>query len=187
MRKSRPRPRNDKGELPDRLMSSRHLVLRAFARWHAVNAPRFRIPLRFTGCSRGTLSFSFEGIQPAVTGYLNEWGFEVPVEWGDQCVDLIWWGSNVAPQRDEQGWYCGLFLPEWREHFRTREELYIALAFETFLEWVNGTLAKARWLCFYVDQAGSRFGAADVVRTRTQGHKLHGGCCVFLPVRITSG
>jgi len=186
MHESQSRSRNPQADLPDRLLSSRHLVLRAFARWYATNASRFRVPLRFTKCTRGTLYFSFASIQPAVSGFLNEWGFDVPVEWDGQCVDFIWGGSNVVPQRDEQGWYCALYLPEYREHFRTREALYTALAFETFLEWVNGTLAKARWLCFFVRADDARFSIAGVVRTRAQGRKLYGDCCVFLPLLFDS-
>jgi len=164
-------------ELPDR---SCHRATSCFApsRAGTPSKPRASVsPRRFTERKGDALYFSFDGIQPAVTGYLNECGFEVPVFWNEQCVELMWWGSIVAPQRDEQGWYCALFLPEWREHFRAGEELYIVLAFESFLEWVNGTLATGRWLCFHVVHAGSRFGAADVVRTRVATSFMEGVAC----------
>lgn len=183
-RQRRPPQHAGNTPLPDFVLSSRRFVHRAFARWYAVNGARFRIPLRFTKRNGDTLCFSFDGIQPAVTGFLNDGGFEVPVVWAETCVDLIWWGSNVAPQRDEHGWYCGLFLPEGREYYPTREALYVALAFETFLEWVNGTLATARWLSLYVNEDRMSFTAANVVRTQAEGRRRHGGCTVHLPLRF---
>lgn len=175
-------------ELPDFVLSSRTTVIRAFASWFATQGPRFRFPLKFIEVKAKTLYFDFEGVHPSIRAFVFDGGIEVCATWGqyEEIVDYLWWGSNVGPQRNENGWFDALTEPEYFKHYRTREELYVKESFEPFLEWVNGKLAKARWLCLSCSLArGERYwSGAEIARSRAQGQKFAGGNCFFLPLRF---
>jgi hypothetical protein len=56
---------------------------------------------------------------------------------------------DSEPKRVPGGYVCDLGPPESRSVFPNRPALWTDHLFEPFLEWVNETLAKAKWLALY--------------------------------------
>jgi hypothetical protein len=87
----------------------------------------------------------------------------------DSCswlsVDAQWPGKEKeglarlfgAEIHTNSGWITLRQPPENRRYWQTREELWIELCFEAFLEWCNRELTPNSWLVLY----DTGFGAGD--------------------------
>jgi hypothetical protein len=56
---------------------------------------------------------------------------------------------DAEPKRVPGGYVCDLCPPESRPVFPNRPALWTDHLFEQLLEWVNESLAKAKWLALY--------------------------------------
>jgi len=90
------------------------------------------------------MTFSFEGIHPALCGFVSNRGVSVLVRHAGVDWDLIF-DVDVKPKRVRHGFVCELCEVESSRVFANRSALIADHLFEPFLTWINDTLAKAHW------------------------------------------
>ena len=91
------------------------------------------------------MTFSFEGIHPALCGFVSNRGVSVLVRHAGVDWDLIF-DVDVKPKRVRHGFLCELSEVESSRVFANRSALLANHLFEPFLGWINDKLAKAHWL-----------------------------------------
>ena len=95
--------------------------------------------------------FSFAGINRAISGALTTYEVEVWVTYRNDCWDLLF-NVDAEPKRIPAGGYlCDLCPADARRVFADRPALWTDHLFEGLLEWVNDSLARAKWLALYGD------------------------------------
>lgn len=127
-RKKQPRPR----------------IQRHFLDWLKTNQSRLAIPLSLQSRTDRQMTFSLVGLTPAIEVTLtDEIGIHVirEKEWWDALLFFEAW-----PVKKEAGFICQYCEPEFIVPYPSREALWTDHMFEPFLDWVNETLAKMRWL-----------------------------------------
>ena len=126
-----------------------------FLNWMRVNATRFPYESRVFCIRKDRILFGFNGITNAIRfEYYCRRSLE-SCSW--ISVDSIhpenkqegiarFFGAEV---KTKMGWITLRQPPDNRYYWRTREELWVELCFEAFLEWCNIKLAGSRWLAIY--------------------------------------
>ena len=95
--------------------------------------------------------FSFAGINRAITGALTSDEVEVWVTYRRDCWDILL-DVDAEPKRVPGGGYvCGLCPADDRRVFADRPALWTDHLFEGLLEWMNESLARAKWLALFGD------------------------------------
>lgn len=126
----------------------RRMIQRAFLTWLEENRPRFAIEIKLGRRTDDVQEFAFVGINSAISGVLTTWEIEVFASHEDECWDFLL-DVDAEPKRVPGGYVCDLCPPESRPVFPNRPALWTTELFEPFLEWVNDSLAKAKWLALY--------------------------------------
>jgi hypothetical protein len=122
-----------------------------FLNWLRTNRSRFPFQPRVVGCGKNGIDFELRGVTPVLKFFFSSRsisGISIAVMWQGKCWDLIG-DFDVAEERTDKGWMCRLDLPDKRQYWPTREELWIEHCFERFLAWCNNELAPASWLALY--------------------------------------
>ena len=129
-------------------MKARAGIQREWLRWLSENRQRFAVPIRITRRTDRGIEMAFVGANPILSAILTRWEINIAVEWQGECWDLV--ESHEAYARSStSGYFCFLCIPEARVFYPSREALWREHLFETFLEWVNDRLLKARWIGIY--------------------------------------
>jgi hypothetical protein len=129
----------------------RRQIQRAFLSWLDANQDRFAVTIRLGKRTDGAWEFSFVRVNSAIRGVLTTHEINVDVEYVDQCWDLLL-SLDASPRRATRGgYYCACCPPEARRTFPDRQSLWTDHLFEPLLEWVNESLAKAKWLALSGD------------------------------------
>jgi hypothetical protein len=120
-----------------------------FFRWWKKNRSRFLIDLKWGPQNHEQMEFSFEGIHPALHGFVSDRSVSVKVDHAEVCWDTIFY-VYVKPKRVRGGYICVWCTEAGPPRpFANRSVLLIHHLCETFLEWVNETLAPAHWLVLH--------------------------------------
>lgn len=119
---------------------------RAFFQWLHKNQYRFLTPpFRLIERTDRYISFTIEGLNPALSFGLSTWELGVHVDWqGSYWDSLIFF--ETWPISVSGNYLCALCKPEYIETFASREALWFDHTFEPFLEWVNAELTQKHWL-----------------------------------------
>lgn len=140
-------------------ISVRRRLHKAFFAWFAVNRHRFAIDLKIEKRVDEWVEVSFVGINPAITAHLSAQvhEMEILVEFPNEDANILldFW---ALPMSVPGGYIDRSLLPEYRELLPSRERIWELGIFEPFIEWINGTLAKAYW----VELRGKRDYWSDV-------------------------
>lgn len=124
----------------------RRQIQRAFLAWLDANNGRFAIPIRPGRRTDHLWEFSFVGVNGAIQGALTTYEINVVVEYAGEFWDFLL-SLDAAPRRAAGGGYiCACCPPEARRVFPNRQSLWADHLFEPLLEWVNESLALAKWL-----------------------------------------
>ncbi len=129
----------------------RRKIQRAFLSWLEQNRSRLAIEIVLGKRTDTVQEFTFAGINRAIRGELNTYEVEVWVIYRDDCWDILL-DLDAEPKRVPGGGYiCDLCPPEARRVFPDRPALWTDHLFEGLLEWVNDSLARAKWLALHGD------------------------------------
>jgi hypothetical protein len=123
-------------------------IQREFLHWLSENRQRFAVPVRITRRTDRWIEMAFVGANPILSAILTRWQINIAVEWEGECWDLVE-SHEAGAVRSASGYFCTLCVPEARVFYPSREALWRDHLFETFLEWVNDKLLKARWIGVY--------------------------------------
>ncbi len=135
-------------------MAIRPRIQRCFVDWLETARPRLFIQPRVTTRSDHVLEMTFDGLTPAIGANLSRDDIDVWVEWDGTCWDLVF--SEYLSVAGRRGAYvCEACPPEVRTIYASREALWRDHLFETFLAWINNTLAKASVLALSRSDGGS--------------------------------
>ena len=126
----------------------RRMIQRAFLIWLEQNRSRFAIEIELGRRTDTDLEFTFAGINGALIGVLTTWEISVYVIHQGENWDCIL-DVNAEPKRVLGGYVCDVCPPESRPVFQSRPALWADHLFKPFLDWVNESLAKAKWLGLY--------------------------------------
>ena len=126
----------------------RRMIQRAFLRWLEEKRSRFAIEIKLGRRTDTDLEFTFAGTLSALSGVLTTWEISVYVIHKDESWDCLL-DVSARPKRVPNGYVCNLCPPESRPVFLSRPALWADHLFEKFLDWVNESLAKAKWLALY--------------------------------------
>lgn len=132
-------------------------IHRCFAEWHDANADRFLVPVRRGDFTEGSLRLDLPGLGLENTLYAALQDSEITVYAAveGECWDLLVSLDLVVPERVAGGWVCrhcvrgATSTGHAPKLYGSREDLWRDHLFEEFLDWVNGTLARAGTLAFY--------------------------------------
>jgi len=116
-----------------------------FFQWWNEHRSRFLIDLQWESQDNEWMTFSFEGIHPALRGFVSDRGVTIFVRHAGMDWDLIY-DSDIKPKRLKQGYRCELCEEKPPRVFPNRSTLFANHLCEPFLEWINEKLAKANWL-----------------------------------------
>lgn len=121
-----------------------------FLNWLRVNRARFPFHPKLLRIRKNrSIAFTFSGIPDEIVFSFNgHRGITVAIMHKGECWDLMG-DFDVAEERSEKGWFCRLDLPEKRNYWETREQMWTEHCFETFLAWCTLKLAQARYLALY--------------------------------------
>jgi hypothetical protein len=126
----------------------RRLIQRAFLGWLEENRSLFAVEIKLGRRTDTVLQFTFAGINSAISGVLTTWEISVFVMRQGECWDYLL-DLNAETKLVPGGYVCDLCPPESRPVFSNRPALWTDHLFEPLLEWVNESLAKAKWLALY--------------------------------------
>lgn len=126
----------------------RRPIQRAFLNWLEENRPRFAVEIKLGRRTDTVQQFAFAGINSAISGILSTYEISVFVMRPGDCWDFLL-DLDAEPKRVPGGYVCDLCPPESRSVFPNRPALWTDHLFEPFLEWVNESLAKAKWLALH--------------------------------------
>lgn len=136
-----------------------------------MNHDRFEVKIRLGKRTDTTQEFSFVGIASAIQGAVTPYEINVYAihegEWWDFLLDL-----DARPKRTGGGVVCEDCTPDTRRVFPDRPALWADHLFEPLLQWVNESLAKAKWLALFgslTDVAYARLIAGDDPSQRLPG------------------
>lgn len=120
-------------------------VQRAFLGWFEINRMRFAIQPLIVRRTDRRLTLSFTGITPLISAFLSDENIHVVVDLDGTRMDTLF-SSDMFLRRDRHGYFCALCDGQSSENHLSREALWIEHVFESFLRWVNDTLAPTKWL-----------------------------------------
>lgn len=129
-------------------MKARPRIQRELLHWLSDNRQRFGVLARITRRTDRWIQMAFVGANPILSAILTRWEINIAVEWQGQCWDLVE-SHEAGAVASASGYFCTLCVPEARVFYPSREALWRDHLFETFLEWVNDKLLKARWIGIY--------------------------------------
>ena len=135
----------DGGERGKEGVKARPRIQRELLRWLSENRQRFVVPARITRRTDRWIEMAFFGANPILSVTLTRWEINIAVEWQGQCWDLVV-SHEAGAVASASGYFCTLCVPEARVLYPSREALWRDHLFETFFEWVNDKLLKARWI-----------------------------------------
>ncbi len=93
--------------------------------------------------------FSFAGINHAIIGALTTYEIEVYAMHENDCWDILL-SAYAEPKRAQGGgFFCEACPPDARRMFADRPALWADHLFDPLLEWVNDSLARAKWLALH--------------------------------------
>ena len=132
----------------------RPAIQRAFHAWYEGASARFVVPVLLGRRTDRSWTLTLGGsTTPALCSWLYGYGIAVSAEWGGVAWDLVLC-LEAAPQRTPLGYLDHMVLPEHRELYASKDELWRAELFEPFLRWVNEELAPARRLGLWRTEEG---------------------------------
>jgi hypothetical protein len=129
-------------------------IQRTFIHWLEKNQSRFMVPVRIKRITAERVDMDFVGVTQLIGATLYHWGgatprcyeeITVPVNWDGTHWDLLLW-LDAAPVKSGDGYVCRSCEMERQAVFQDRESLWQDHLFEPFLNWVNTSLAPAKWL-----------------------------------------
>jgi hypothetical protein len=127
----------------------RRKIQSAFLSWLKDNRDRFALEIRLGTRTDEVQEFSFAGINPAITGALTTYEIEVYAMHEDDSWDILL-SAWAEPKRARGGgFFCEACRPDARRVFADRPALWADHLFDPLLEWVNDSLARAKWLALY--------------------------------------
>jgi hypothetical protein len=127
----------------------RRKIQRAFLSWLADNRDRFALEIRLGTRTDRVQEFSFARINHAITGALTTYEIEVYAIHENDCWDFLL-SAYAEPKRARGGgFFCETCPPDARRLFADRPALWADHLFGPLLEWVNGELARAKWLALF--------------------------------------
>ena len=127
----------------------RRKIQRAFLSWLEASRDRFALEIRLGKRTDRVQEFSFAGVNRAIEGALTTYEIEVYAIHENDRWDILL-STWAEPKRAQGGGYfCEACPPEARRMFADRPALWADHLFEPLLEWVNDTLARAKWLALY--------------------------------------
>ena len=129
-------------------MAMRPRIQRCFVDWLEAARPRLSVQPRVTRHSDRFLEIAFDGLTPAISAYLGSYDIDVWVEWDGHCWDVVF-HAHVVPAGRRSARICDTCPSEAHSTYANREALWRDHLFETFLFWVNETLAPASVLALY--------------------------------------
>lgn len=129
---------------------TRPFILRLFLRWLKSSRSRFLVPSpQVVSGNDKSINFTFPGLAGNIGGYFNRRsGITIYVNHNKETWDLLG-DFDAIEEKSDRGYFCSLCLPEYREHYPTREAFWTEHCFENFLQWCNETLKPANWLGLY--------------------------------------
>lgn len=130
------------------MKATRPRIQRELLHWLSENRQRFVVPVRITRRTDRWIEMAFVGANPILSATLTRWEINIAVEWQGQCWDLVE-SHEAGAVASGSGYFCTLCVPEARVFYPSREALWRDHLFETFLEWVNDKLLRARWIGIY--------------------------------------
>ena len=128
----------------------RRKIQRAFLSWLEGNRSRLAVDIVLGKRTDTVQEFTFAGINRAIRGELNTYEVEVWVIYRDDCWDILL-DLDAEPKRVPGGYICDRCFPEAQRVFADRPALWTDHLFEGLLEWVNDSLARAKWLALHGD------------------------------------
>lgn len=151
---------------------------RAFFNWVYANCSRFMTPsFRFTVCTDRFITFTIDGLNPALSFGLLTYDLGVHVDWqGENWDSLIFFES--CPLRVSEGYNYCLCEDTPLTIYPSREALWVDHVFEPFLKWVNEELTQQNWL--------SIDGASGYITSAHLGIKPDPDAVINMPVWLES-
>ncbi len=124
------------------------MIQRAFLSWLDMNHERFDVKIRLGARTDAVQEFSFAGIVGAISGAVTPYEINVYVIHEGDCWDLLL-SLDAYPKRTRGGFFCADCAPDARAFFPDRPALWADHLFEPLLQWVNESLATAKWLALF--------------------------------------
>ena len=128
----------------------RRKIQRAFLSWLEESRGRLALGIRLRTRTDEVLEFSFAGISPAISGALTPHEINVHAMHENVCWDFLL-SIDALPKRARGGGFFCETCPPGARVFADRPALWADHLFEPLLEWVNGDLARAKWLALFGD------------------------------------
>ena len=118
------------------------MIQRAFLSLLEENRSRFAIKIKLGRRNDGVQQFAFAGINSAVSGVLSTYEISVYVMHQGACWDFL-----LDVDTELRRVPAAMFATSARRNLApVFPALWTDHLFEPFLEWVNESLAKAKWL-----------------------------------------
>jgi hypothetical protein len=165
--------------LPQKKVKARSHLHKTFFRWLADNQHRFSLDIVFEKRTDRCVTFSFGGINPAISAHLYH---DISVFAGpdDECWDIIVC-FEASPKPVPGGYRDPYLLDEYQRLFPDRESAWVDLMFEPFLQWVNDSLAKAHWLEAWIKSTGSSWAKLLMEKEPSTENEMEGYRRILLP------
>lgn len=124
-------------------------IRNAFKKWIKKNRRNFIYhPVLFID-RRDCLEFRLRGVTHFIRIHISKYDqFEIRVYFRGECWDMLG-DFDLSVARDRAGrYYCSQCLPEHKEYYSSRYELFEKHTFDPFLEWISEKINKDNYLCF---------------------------------------
>ena len=131
----------------------KNFVQKTFNRWLYVNRKHFTHQPRIVLKRKDFFILQFSGIVPEIKCIISQGRkggtFNIYVEYQNELWDIIA-EFDVDETRTPDGrYYCHSCLPEYKEQFSSRKELWKKHCFEALLEWTKENFKESHRLCLF--------------------------------------
>ena len=125
----------------------KNFVRKTFDHWLCLNRKHFTHQPRIVLKRKNFFILQFSGIVPQIVCFISKWGcFEIRVEYQKECWDIIQEFDVFETRTPDGRYYCNLCLPEHKEQFSSRKELWEKHCFEELLKWTKENFKESYWL-----------------------------------------
>jgi hypothetical protein len=126
-----------------------------FLNWLKANRSDFLVEPQVLRFRKNHIDLTFKGLTSAIR--IEYYCYLAPQSSSWISIDVMWQGNKWDGLADfcgaelctENGWMSLCEPPENRRYWHSREELWIELCFEEFLNWCNKNFANNSWLALY--------------------------------------
>ncbi|MBO06497.1 MAG: hypothetical protein CMI58_05645 [Parcubacteria group bacterium] len=134
----------------------KNFVQKAFYRWLCLNRKNFTHQPRIVLKRKDFFILQFSGIAQQIKCFISKSGaFEIHAEYQKEYWDIIEEFDVFETRTPDGRYYCRLCLPEYKEQFSSRKELWGKHCFEPLLKWTKENFKESYWLFLLHTKGGS--------------------------------